>query len=55
MNELAHGEVMFAATGVTDGAMLSGVKRFAGGAKTHSIVMRSKTRTIREIHTTHHF
>ena len=55
LHELAHGEVMFAATGVTPGTMLNGVRGFKGGAKTESIVMRSKTRTIRTIHTTHHF
>ena len=38
---------MFAATGVTDGTMLRGVRRFPGGATTHSIVMRSKTGTVR--------
>ena len=41
------GDVMFAATGVTNGAMLRGVRRFPGGAVTHSIVMRSKTGTVR--------
>lgn len=49
------GNVMFAATGVTDGAMLPGVRRYAGGAKTHSIVMRSKSGTIRRIESTHNF
>ena len=49
------GNVMFAATGVTDGAMLPGVRRYAGGAKTHSIVMRSKSGTIRKIEATHNF
>lgn len=49
------GNVMFAATGVTDGAMLPGVRRYAGGAQTHSIVMRSKTGTIRRIEATHNF
>ncbi len=53
--DLAHGEVMFAATGVTDGAMLQGVRRFAGGAYTHSVIMRSKTGTIRRIEATHNF
>lgn len=55
MLDLAHGDVMFAATGVTDGAMLKGVRRFAGGANTHSIIMRSKTGTIRRIEATHNF
>ncbi len=49
------GNVMFAATGVTDGAMLPGVRRYAGGATTNSIVMRSKTGTIRRIEATHNF
>ncbi|MDD9900816.1 MAG: class II fructose-bisphosphatase [Alphaproteobacteria bacterium] len=53
--DLASGDVMFAATGVTDGAMLKGVRRFAGGAQTHSIIMRSKTGTIRQIEATHDF
>src|SRR3990172_3036242 len=55
IEELAKGDVMFAATGVTDGDFLRGVRFFGGGAETHSIVMRSKTRTIRYITTTHHF
>jgi fructose-1,6-bisphosphatase II / sedoheptulose-1,7-bisphosphatase len=55
MLDLASGNVMFAATGVTDGAMLHGVRRFAGGAKTHSIVMRSKTGTVRRVETDHNF
>ncbi|MFA5592026.1 MAG: class II fructose-bisphosphatase [Micavibrio sp.] len=49
------GNVMFAATGVTDGAMLRGVRRYAGGAQTHSIVMRSRTGTVRWIEATHNF
>jgi len=53
LKDLAKGDVMFAATGVTDGSMLRGVKRFAGGATTQSLVMRSKTRTVRIIETTH--
>ena len=55
MNDLAHGDVMFAATGVTNGAMLRGVRRFAGGAVTHSVVMRSKSGTVRTIEATHNF
>jgi fructose-1,6-bisphosphatase II / sedoheptulose-1,7-bisphosphatase len=53
--DLAQGEVMFAATGVTDGSMLRGVRRFSGGATTHSIVMRSKTATVRTIEARHDF
>src|SRR5205085_9176011 len=40
--DLAKGNVMFAATGVTSGAMLQGVRRFSHGALTPSMVMRSK-------------
>jgi fructose-1,6-bisphosphatase class II len=55
LEELAAGDVMFAATGVTDGDYLQGVHFFAGGATTQSVVMRSKTRTIRVINATHYF
>jgi fructose-1,6-bisphosphatase II / sedoheptulose-1,7-bisphosphatase len=47
--------VMFAATGVTTGTMLPGVRRYPGGAVTHSIVMRSKSGTVRHIKTVHNF
>jgi fructose-1,6-bisphosphatase II / sedoheptulose-1,7-bisphosphatase len=53
--DLASGDVMFAATGVTDGSMLRGVRRFSGGAMTHSIVMRSRTGTVRTIEAKHDF
>ena len=53
--DLASGNVMFAATGVTDGTMLRGVRRFPGGATTHSIVMRSKSGTVRKVDTRHNF
>jgi len=53
--EMARGEVVFAATGVTNGDLLKGVRYFAGGAQTHSIVMRSKTRTVRFIEARHCF
>lgn len=56
LNDMAHGDnVMFAATGVTDGAMLPGVRRYSNGAKTYSIVMRSKSGTSRTIEATHNF
>jgi len=55
IEELAAGDVMFAATGVTDGDYLQGVHFFAGGATTQSVVMRSKTKTIRVINATHYF
>ena len=54
-NDLAHGDVMFAATCVTNGAMLKGVRRFAGGATTHTVVMRSKSGTMRLIEAHHNF
>ncbi len=55
IDELASGDVMFAATGVTSGDFLGGVRFFRGGASTHSVVMRSKTCTIRYIQATHRF
>ena len=53
LHELAKGDVMFAATGVTDGNMLKGVKNKEGYAFTESIVMRSSTQTIRKIKAKH--
>ncbi len=53
--EMAAGDVFFAATGVTSGDLLQGVRYFAGGAETHTIVMRSKSRTIRFLTTSHYF
>ena len=54
LHDLASGDVMFAATGVTDGTMLQGVRRIPGGLLTHSIVMRSKTGTVRMIECEHY-
>ncbi|MDO8462617.1 MAG: class II fructose-bisphosphatase [Deltaproteobacteria bacterium] len=53
--ELARGDVMFAATGVTTGDFLKGIRFFGGGASTHSVVMRSQTGTIRYVEGIHHF
>ena len=53
--EMAGGEVVFAATGVTNGDLLQGVRYFSGGAETHSVVMRSKSRTVRFIKAQHQF
>jgi fructose-1,6-bisphosphatase II / sedoheptulose-1,7-bisphosphatase len=53
--DLAKGDVMFAATGVTSGTMLQGVRRIPGGAVTHSMVMRSKSGTVRIIEAQHNF
>ena len=55
LHELAGGEVMFAATGVTDGAFLHGVHRWKYGARTQSVVMRSKSGTVRFIEAQHDF
>jgi fructose-1,6-bisphosphatase II len=46
-------DVFFAATGITDGELLHGVRYSPGGASTHSIVMRAKSGTIREILSEH--
>ena len=51
--DLAKGEVMFAATGVTDGTLLRGVLIKNNIAKTHSVVMRSKTKTQRYVSANH--
>ena len=55
LDELVGGDVMFAATGITNGAMLRGVRRYSGGATTHSVVMRSRTGTVRWIDSYHDF
>jgi fructose-1,6-bisphosphatase II len=55
LDELAKGDVMFAATGVTKGYLLDGVRFFGDRATTESIVMRSKSGTVRVIQATHHF
>jgi len=51
--DLAAGDVMFSATGVTDGTFLKGVLIKNKVATTHSVVMRSKTKTLRYIHANH--
>ena len=53
--DMARGDVMFAATGVTSGAMLRGVRRYGHGAVTHSMVMRSKSGTVRYVEAHHNF
>ncbi|HEY0325139.1 MAG TPA: fructose-bisphosphatase class II family protein, partial [Allosphingosinicella sp.] len=47
LNDLAKGDVIFAATGVTDGSLLEGVKRRRGCVTTESVVMRASTGTVR--------
>jgi fructose-1,6-bisphosphatase II len=54
--ELASGDnLVFAATGVTDGDLLEGVRFFGGGARTHSVVMAYQTATVRFVDTVHMF
>ena len=55
IEELASGQVMFSATGVTQGTFLKGVQFMSDGAKTHSVVMRSESGTVRYIETEHRF
>jgi fructose-1,6-bisphosphatase II / sedoheptulose-1,7-bisphosphatase len=55
LHEMACGDVMFAATGITTGPLLRGVKRFGNGAITHSMVMRSKSGTVRFMEARHNF
>jgi fructose-1,6-bisphosphatase II len=54
ISDLVRGDnVFFAATGITDGELLTGVRYFGGGARTHSVVMRSKSGTTRYIQSVH--
>jgi fructose-1,6-bisphosphatase II len=54
LKDLVSGKnIFFAATGVTDGELLQGVDFFGHGATTHSVVMRSKTGSIRFMHARH--
>ncbi|HVF37728.1 MAG TPA: class II fructose-bisphosphatase [Sphingomicrobium sp.] len=55
MEDMARGDCIFAATGVTDGSLLKGVKRRKGGClTTESIVMRASSGTVRRVATEHH-
>ncbi|MFL6098355.1 MAG: class II fructose-bisphosphatase [Actinomycetales bacterium] len=53
VNDLVRGDVFFAATGITNGELLRGVQFFPGGASTSSLVMRSRSGTIRRVEATH--
>jgi len=53
MEELASGDVIFSATGVTDGSMLDGVKFSPRAITTETVVMRAATQTVRWIRTEH--
>jgi fructose-1,6-bisphosphatase II / sedoheptulose-1,7-bisphosphatase len=52
MEEMASGDVIFSATGVTDGSLLQGVHFRGNFAETETLVLRSKTGTVRRIKTT---
>jgi fructose-1,6-bisphosphatase II len=55
-DDLVSGDdIFFSITGITDGELVEGVKYFANGARTHSLVMRSKTGTVREIIADHNW
>lgn len=54
MEDLVAGDnVFFAATGITDGELLDGVQYTGGGARTHSLIMRSRSGTVREVISRH--
>ena len=53
MEEMARGDVLFAATGVTDGNLLSGVRFGRDSITTHTVVMRSSSGTVRWIKAQH--
>ncbi|CAA7612919.1 class II fructose-bisphosphatase [Magnetospirillum sp. UT-4] len=55
IDAMVRGDVMFAATGITDGHILEGVRLFPGGAFSHSLVMRSSTGTVRHLSSRHDF
>jgi fructose-1,6-bisphosphatase II len=55
IEDMAKGDVMFAVTGVTNGDFLKGVRFTGDGARTQSVVMRSRTGTVRYIESEHHF
>jgi fructose-1,6-bisphosphatase II / sedoheptulose-1,7-bisphosphatase len=55
LEDLASGDLMFAMTGVTDGWLLQGVQRRGSRASTHSLVMRSKSGTVRFVEAEHNF
>ena len=50
---VASDDAFFAATGITDGDLLAGVRYRSGGAVTDSLVMRARSGTVRNIHSEH--
>jgi fructose-1,6-bisphosphatase II / sedoheptulose-1,7-bisphosphatase len=51
--DMASGDIIFAATGVTEGSLLSGVKFYDGQVETHTVIMRAASRTVRWIYAEH--
>lgn len=54
LHELAHGDIIFCTTGVTSGTMLEGIRHIPGGVHSDTLVLRSKTKTVRRIQTKHY-
>jgi len=55
LNELAHGDIIFSATGVTEGTMVRGVRNIDNNHITHSLVLRSSDSSTQYIETYHKF
>jgi fructose-1,6-bisphosphatase II / sedoheptulose-1,7-bisphosphatase len=53
IEQMAGGDVIFAATGVTDGSLLEGVKFHGNTIESHTVIMRSATKTVRWLRTQH--
>jgi len=53
LNELAHGDIVFSATGVTEGTMVRGVRNIESNHITHSLVLRSNDSSTQYIKTYH--
>ena len=51
LQDMAKGDCIFAATGVTDGSLLRGVHKNSKGVTTESVVMRASTGTVRRVST----
>ena len=54
-SELVRGHAIVVATGISNGDLLSGVRYFEEGARTHSIVLCSRCNIVRFVDTTHNF
>lgn len=54
LEDMVSGDVIFAATGVTDGNLLDGVRFYGDRIETHTLVMRSQSRTIRDLRARHY-